>query len=137
MDETLRELYELLKWGPTAFNAQNGAVIHENTAISVTGCAKAKSLTRAQKLSKALKACKKKAKDKHAATREAGRMLKHALPHIVAAWMPTWRIPGQCSCLAPAPARDKSADDAIPIAPSKTQIVSHPCCRAPHGARCS
>ena len=27
---------------PTAFNAQNGAVIHENTPISVTGCGKAK-----------------------------------------------------------------------------------------------
>jgi hypothetical protein len=34
---------------PTAFVAQNGAEIHESTPIGVTGCAKAKALTRAQK----------------------------------------------------------------------------------------
>jgi hypothetical protein len=50
---------------PTAFVGQNGAEIHENTDISVTGCAK--TLTRTQKLAKALKACKKKAKGKRAA----------------------------------------------------------------------
>jgi hypothetical protein len=46
---------------PNEFVAQNGAVIHENTPISVAGCAKAKAkaLTRAQKLAKALKACRK------------------------------------------------------------------------------
>jgi hypothetical protein len=44
---------------PNEFTGQNGAAIHESTAISVTGCAKAKALTRAQKLVKALKACKK------------------------------------------------------------------------------
>jgi hypothetical protein len=44
---------------PTAFVAQNGAEIHESTPISVTGCSKVKALTRAQKLQKALKACKK------------------------------------------------------------------------------
>jgi hypothetical protein len=27
---------------PTAFTGQNGAVLHQNTAISVTGCAKSK-----------------------------------------------------------------------------------------------
>ena len=43
---------------PTAFVAQNGAEIHESTPIGVTGCAKVKALTRAQKLAKALKACK-------------------------------------------------------------------------------
>ena len=49
---------------PTALVAQNGAEIHESTKIAVTGCAKAKTLTRAQKLKAALKACKKKAKGK-------------------------------------------------------------------------
>jgi len=44
---------------PTEFVAQNGAEIHETTAISVTGCAKTRALTRAQKLQKALKACKR------------------------------------------------------------------------------
>jgi hypothetical protein len=47
---------------PTEFIAQNGAAIHESTAISVAGCAKVKALTRAQKLQKALKACKSKDK---------------------------------------------------------------------------
>ena len=45
---------------PTEFVAQNGAVIHESTPISVTGCAKKKKLSRAQKLKAALKACHKK-----------------------------------------------------------------------------
>jgi hypothetical protein len=49
---------------PTALVAQNGAEIHESTKIAVTGCAKAKKLTRAQKLKAALKACKKEAKGK-------------------------------------------------------------------------
>jgi hypothetical protein len=44
---------------PTEFLAQNGAKINESTAISVTGCAKTKALTRAQKLARALKACHK------------------------------------------------------------------------------
>ncbi|HZL47819.1 MAG TPA: hypothetical protein VFC30_02270, partial [Solirubrobacteraceae bacterium] len=51
---------------PTAFVGQNGAEIHESTKIGVTGCAKAKALTRAQKLTAALKACRKKAKGKRA-----------------------------------------------------------------------
>jgi hypothetical protein len=52
---------------PTAFVGQNGAVIHESTKIAVTGCPKVKALTRAQKLTRALKACHKKAKGKQAA----------------------------------------------------------------------
>jgi hypothetical protein len=60
---------------PTEFIAQNGMAIHESTPISVTGCAKtkAKTLTRAQKLTKALKACKKKAKGQRAACKAAAR----------------------------------------------------------------
>jgi hypothetical protein len=45
---------------PTEFLAQNGTKINEDTPIGITGCAKVKALTRAQKLQKALKACKKK-----------------------------------------------------------------------------
>jgi hypothetical protein len=52
---------------PTAFVAQNGTEIHETTPIGVTGCAKVKALTRAQKLANALKACKKKSKGRRAA----------------------------------------------------------------------
>ncbi len=59
---------------PTEFVAQNGAEIHEKTPVSVTGCAKKKALTRAEKLAAAMKACKKKAKGKRAAcVREARR----------------------------------------------------------------
>jgi hypothetical protein len=47
---------------PTELVAQNGAVIHQSTKIGVTGCAKKKSLTRAQRLAAALKACQQKAK---------------------------------------------------------------------------
>jgi len=52
---------------PTEFVAQNGAVIHQQTPIAVTGC---KTLTRAQKLKAALNTCRKQ--DKHnKATRQA------------------------------------------------------------------
>ncbi len=44
---------------PTEFVGQNGALLKQTTPISVTGCAKAKALTRAQKLSQAMKSCKK------------------------------------------------------------------------------
>jgi hypothetical protein len=47
---------------PTAFTGQNGLEIHQSTPIGVTGCPKAKILSRAQKLQKALKACKKDGK---------------------------------------------------------------------------
>ena len=49
---------------PTTLTAQNGAVINQTTKATITGCAKTKTLTRAQKLAKALKACHK-TKDKH------------------------------------------------------------------------
>src|SRR5580700_2071057 len=42
---------------PTEFVGQNGALLKQSTLLSVTGCAKAKALTRAQKLARALKAC--------------------------------------------------------------------------------
>ena len=58
---------------PNEFVAQDGAVIKKSTAISVTGCAKLKTLTRAQKLAKALKACHKKAKSKRARCEAAAR----------------------------------------------------------------
>ncbi|HEY2140695.1 MAG TPA: hypothetical protein VGG98_01395, partial [Solirubrobacteraceae bacterium] len=47
---------------PTEFLAQNGLKINKSTPVSITGCAKKKSLSREQKLAAALKACHKKAK---------------------------------------------------------------------------
>ncbi|HEY2283801.1 MAG TPA: hypothetical protein VGH60_09670 [Solirubrobacteraceae bacterium] len=47
---------------PTEIIGQNGVVIHQSTTITATGCPKTKSLTRAQKLTKALKACHKQPK---------------------------------------------------------------------------
>jgi hypothetical protein len=67
---------------PTELIAQNGAVLHKTTKISVTGCPK--TLTRAQKLAAALKAChkdKKKTKREacvRRARRELGRAKKKA-----------------------------------------------------------
>ncbi len=58
---------------PTAFLAQNGAEIHESTPIGITGCAKAKVLTRAQKLTAALKACRKATGKKRSACERAAR----------------------------------------------------------------
>jgi hypothetical protein len=58
---------------PTEFLAQNGAKINEDTQIAISGCPKVKALTRAQKLSKALKACKKKAKGKRSKCEAAAR----------------------------------------------------------------
>jgi len=57
---------------PTSIEGQNGSKLTQTTKITVSGCtaAKAKALTRAQKLAKALKACKtkyKKSKKKRAA----------------------------------------------------------------------
>jgi hypothetical protein len=45
---------------PTEFIGQNGAFIEQSTPVTVTGCAKTKTLTRARKLAIALKACHKK-----------------------------------------------------------------------------
>ena len=44
---------------PTEFIGQNGALINQTTKVAVTGCPKTKTLTRAQKLALALKACHK------------------------------------------------------------------------------
>ncbi len=49
---------------PTELTGQNGARLNQNTPLAVTGCPKAKALTRTQKLALALKACHKKAKGK-------------------------------------------------------------------------
>ena len=76
---------------PTAITAQNGAVVRQTTKISVAGCAKAKALTRAQKLAAALKTCRTKVKGKRAscekrarkqyATAKAGAKRKHNKQH--------------------------------------------------------
>jgi hypothetical protein len=58
---------------PTEFLAQNGAKINESTPIAITGCAKAKPPTRAQKLAKALKACKQRAKAQRAVCQRQAR----------------------------------------------------------------
>jgi hypothetical protein len=66
---------------PTTITAQNGAVITHQTKITIDGCAavkasKAKKLTRAQLLAKALKACHshyKHAKHKRAVCERAAR----------------------------------------------------------------
>src|SRR6201999_1225999 len=42
---------------PTQITAQNGATVKQTTKIGVTGCAKKKALTGAQRLTLALKAC--------------------------------------------------------------------------------
>jgi hypothetical protein len=58
---------------PTEFVAQNGLKINESTKIAVTGCAKTKTLTRAQKLKAALKVCHKRPKGKRAGCEKAAR----------------------------------------------------------------
>ena len=57
---------------PTEMIAQNGASIHQNTKITVSGCAKA-SLSRAKKLAKALKACAKKSNGRASCAKAARR----------------------------------------------------------------
>jgi hypothetical protein len=68
---------------PSEFIAQNGAVLRQGTPVTPTGCAKKASLSRAQKLALALKACKRKAKGKRAgcarvARRQFGVVAKRA-----------------------------------------------------------
>jgi hypothetical protein len=59
---------------PTEITAQNGALINQTTKIAITGCAKPKTLTRAEKLKKALKAChKEKKRSKRAACERQAR----------------------------------------------------------------
>jgi hypothetical protein len=52
---------------------RTGAEIHESTPISVSGCAKTKTLARAQKLTAALKTYHKKAKNKQTACEKLAR----------------------------------------------------------------
>jgi hypothetical protein len=66
---------------PTELIAQNGATIDQSTPIAINGCAKKKSLTRAQKLAAALKAChKKQNKAKRAACERTARKKYGPLP---------------------------------------------------------
>ena len=58
---------------PTEITGQNGAVVKQTTKIARPGCAKAKALTRAQKLAKALKACRTKSKGKRAGCEKRAR----------------------------------------------------------------
>jgi hypothetical protein len=58
---------------PTELAGQNGAIVKQNTKIAVTGCPKKATLTRAQKLAAALKACKKKHRAKRAACARTAR----------------------------------------------------------------
>ena len=58
---------------PTALTGQNGAQLNQNTHVTVTGCPKTKTLTRAQKLTLALKACHKKHGAKRAGCERSAR----------------------------------------------------------------
>jgi hypothetical protein len=58
---------------PTEFIGQNGATLRESIDVSVSGCAKVKALTRAQKLAKALKVCHKKRGAKRSDCEKAAR----------------------------------------------------------------
>ncbi len=58
---------------PTEFIGQNGALVTQTTQITVGGCARHKSLTRAQKLARARRACHSKPRAKRAACERAAR----------------------------------------------------------------
>jgi hypothetical protein len=62
---------------PTIITAQNGKQIKQTTKLAVTGCKAAKPLTRAQKLAKALKECKKKKNKKKRAACKAQAKKKY------------------------------------------------------------
>jgi hypothetical protein len=62
---------------PTIITGQNGKQIKQTTKVAVTGCKAAKPPTRAQKLTKALKQCRKKKNEKKRATCEAGARKKY------------------------------------------------------------
>jgi hypothetical protein len=62
---------------PTEFVGQNGAFIARSTPVAVTGCAKTKALTRAQKLARALKACHKQPKGSKRTTCERAARHKY------------------------------------------------------------
>ncbi len=75
-----KENYSLCKTSlamPTIITAQNGKQIKQTTKIAVTGCKASKSLTRAQKLAKALKECKKKKNKKKRAACKAQAKKKY------------------------------------------------------------
>jgi hypothetical protein len=73
---------------PTVLTGQNGVVVKQNTKLAITGCVKVKAVTRAQKLAKALKVCKrdrgrakrercvKQARRKYGPVKKAGRKSK-------------------------------------------------------------
>ncbi len=58
---------------PTQLVGQNGATLSQSTKVTVTGCPKTKTLTRAQKLALALKACHKKHGAKRAGCERVAR----------------------------------------------------------------
>ena len=58
---------------PTQLTGQNGATLNQSTKVAVTGCPKTKTLTRAQKLALALKACHKKHGAKRASCERGAR----------------------------------------------------------------
>jgi hypothetical protein len=69
---------------PTALTAQNGAVIKQVTKVTATGCPKPKRATRAERLSKALKRCRKDRPQKARSTcrkRARGAYGSHKPPH--------------------------------------------------------
>ncbi len=63
---------------PTQLTGQNGTTINQNTKVTVTGCPKTKTLTRAQKLALALKTCHKKPKGAKRASCERQARKKYA-----------------------------------------------------------
>jgi hypothetical protein len=66
---------------PTRIVGQNGAVLEQTTKVAVTGCNAAKPLTRAQKLTLALKSCKKHRKKKRRALCQAEARSKYGPKH--------------------------------------------------------